>query len=477
MSGAAVVGALLAAALAFAVSGIAYSRRAAGDLEEYITARGSTGGVGTAATLIASGMGAWILFGPVEAATWGGLPAIIGYALGSALPALAFIALGKRLRNLMPEGHTLTEYVFHRYGRPMYSLTLIVMVFYMFIFLAAEITGMALIASLVADIPLWATALIVLAATLAYTTYGGLRASIFTDKVQTILIVPLLAVLLASGYILLGGAAPTMSGLAETAPELLGLGYLPGLEGGATFLVALVAANLFHQGYWQRIYAARDERAITGGFLASAIAVIPIVFAMGLFGLAAVGLGRAETPSVALFSVLLDAMPPVLVLALVLLGFLLVMSSADTLINGLASIVAVDAKRALPGTSASTLLRLSRYSTLLMAAPLLVIAAQGYSVLYLFLVADLVCAAAVFPVFLGLYSERYTGLAATVSTLAGLVAGWLIFPNPAMTEGSLFWSFIAALAVSIAVSLVAVALSSSRFDMKSLARSVRYIEE
>jgi Na+/proline symporter len=422
-------------------------------------------------------MGAWILFGPVEAATWGGLPAIIGYALGSALPALAFIALGRRLRKLMPEGHSLTEYVFHRYGRPMYSLTLIVMVFYMFIFLAAEITGMALIASLVAGVPLWTTALIVLAATLAYTTYGGLRASIFTDKVQTILIVPLLATLLAGGYVLLGGTAPTMSGLAESAPELLGLGYLPGLEGGATFLIALVAANLFHQGYWQRIYAARDERAMTGGFLASAVVIIPIVFAMGLFGLAAVGLGRAETPSVALFSVLLDAMPPVLVLALVLLGFLLVMSSADTLINGLASIVAVDAKRAMPGTSASTLLRLSRCSTLLMAIPLLVIASQGYSVLYLFLVADLVCAAAVFPVFLGLFSERYTGLAATISTLAGLFAGWLIFPNPAMTEGSLFFSFVAALGVSVVVSFAAVALTSRRFDMKSLASSVRYIED
>lgn len=477
MSGAVVTGFLLAVALVFAVAGVAYSRRAIGGLEDYITARGSMGGTATAATLVASGMGAWILFGPVEAATWGGLPAISGYALGSALPLLAFIALGRRLRRLMPEGHTLTEYVFHRYGRGMYALTLFVTVFYMFVFLAAEITGMALIASLVAGVPLWTTALIVLAATLAYTTYGGLRASIFTDKVQTIVILPLLAILLAGGYLLLGGAAPTMSGLAETAPELLSFGHLPGLEGAATFLIAILAANLFHQGYWQRIYATRDSRTMTGGFLTAAIVVIPIVFAMGLFGLAAVGLGSAETPSVALFSVLLEAMPPVLVLALVLLGFMLVMSSADTLINGLASLVAVDARRAMPGVPASTLLRLSRYSTLILAVPLLAIAAQGYSVLYLFLVADLVCAAAVFPVFFGLYSERYTGLAATVSTLAALFVGWLLFPNPSMTEGSLFWSFTAALAVSVVVSLAAMALKPSRFDLKSLANSVRYIEE
>ncbi|MGH3090444.1 MAG: sodium:solute symporter family transporter [Rubrobacteraceae bacterium] len=473
----AVIGVLLAAAIAFAVAGVAYSRKTVGDLEDYITARGSFGGMTTAATLVASGMGAWILFGPVEAATWGGLPAITGYALGSALPLLAFIALGRRLRNLMPEGHTLTEYVFHRYGRGMYTLTLIVMVFYMFIFLAAEITGMALIASLVAGVPLWTTALIVLTATLAYTTYGGLRASIFTDNVQTTVILPLLAILLAAGYVLLGGAAPTISGLSERAPELLSFGHIPGLEGGATFLIAILAANLFHQGYWQRVYAARDERAMTRGFLTAAVVVIPIVFAMGLFGLAAVGLGQAETPSVALFSVLLDAMPPVLILALVLLGFMLVMSSADTLINGLASLVAVDARRAMPRARPHHLLRLSRYSTLILAVPLLVIAAQGYSVLYLFLVADLVCAAAVFPVFFGLYSKRYTGLAATASTLAALLAGWLLFPNPSMTEGSLFWSFTAAVAVSVAVSLAMTLLARSSFDMASLARSVRYIKE
>ena len=43
----------------------------------------------------------------------------------------------------------------------------------MFIFLAAEITSMALIANLVANVPLWITALIVTGATLAYTTYGA----------------------------------------------------------------------------------------------------------------------------------------------------------------------------------------------------------------------------------------------------------------------------------------------------------------
>ena len=460
----------------FAAAGVAYARGRSLTLEDYITARGSVGALMAAATLVASGMGAWILFGPAEAATWGGLPAILGYALGAAAPLVAFIFLGRRIRQVMPEGHTLTEYVFHRYGTGMYVFTLLVMLFYMFIFLAAEITGMSLIANLVAGVPLWVTALIVVSTTLAYTAYGGLRASIFTDAVQTALILPLLAVVAVAGYFLLGGFEPTTAGLAERAPQLAQWGNLAGLEGALTFLIAILAANLFHQGYWQRIYAVRDQAALRRGFLISAAAVVPIVFVAGLFGLAAVGLGQAQTPSVALFSVLLEALPAWLAVGLVLLGLALVMSSADTLLNGIASIVAVDLRRAVPGAGTGLLLRASQVCTLTLAVPLLVIAAQGYSVLYLLLLADLVCAAAVFPVFYGLYSERYTGWAAMLGTLAGLVVGGLIFPDPAMTRGSLLGAFVAAGAASVVVSLLLTPRRST-FDLGSLARAVRYMDE
>jgi len=186
---------LLITAVVFAGIGVVYARGRVGSLEDYITARGSIGVLAAAVTLVASGMGAWILFSPAEAATRGGLPTVVGYALGAAAPLVAFIPLGNRLRQLIPEGHTLTEYVWHRYGWGMYVFTLLVMLFYMFIYLAAEVTGMALIAHLVAGVPLWVTAVIVLAATLAYTTYGGLRASIFTDGVQAILMLPLLVAL------------------------------------------------------------------------------------------------------------------------------------------------------------------------------------------------------------------------------------------------------------------------------------------
>ena len=45
-------------------------------------------------SLTASALGAWILFGPASAATWGGIGAVIGYALGTAAPMLFLYNFG-----------------------------------------------------------------------------------------------------------------------------------------------------------------------------------------------------------------------------------------------------------------------------------------------------------------------------------------------------------------------------------------------
>ena len=67
-------------------------------------------------------------------------------------------------------------------------------VFYMFVFLCAEVTAVAILINYISGTELWVTSLIILIATLAYTLYGGLRASIFTDNIQMIVIVALLLI-------------------------------------------------------------------------------------------------------------------------------------------------------------------------------------------------------------------------------------------------------------------------------------------
>ncbi|NIR29523.1 MAG: Na+/proline symporter [Gammaproteobacteria bacterium] len=494
MTSALAIGTTLATALIFAMLGIWHMRNLRLSVEEYIVSRKSLGAGASLATVTASVIGAWILFSPAEAATWAGIAGVIGYALGQAAPLLALAVIGPRMRALMPQGHSLTEYAWHRYGPPMYVLTLLLMLFYMFVFLSAELTAISRTLQLVADIPLVWTALIVAAGTLAYTCYGGLRASMFTDGIQFTLIIPLLLVTFFVVLGELGGLKGAFGPVAGGAPQLLSLNHRAGAAFGFTLVIAILAANLFHQGFWQRIYACRDATAIRKSFYASGLVVIPIVLLAGLFGLMAVGQEvPPEQASVALFVLAVESLPTWALLVLLILALALVMSSMDTALNGIASTVTTDLARFRPNTRVGGLLRSSRVLTIITAIPAVFIAALGQSVLYLFLIADLVCAAAVVPVFYGLYARRFTGTGALASAVGGLLVGAMFFPKPDFQpwfrpdwlavhpDFQFLASFGSALLVSSAIALawnVAARLRAPDkiYDFERLTRNVRLIE-
>jgi len=483
----------LAIAGLFAALGVWHVRGRHMSLEDYLASRGLAGGGVSVATVVASVAGAWVLFSPAEAATWAGVPGVLGYALGQAAPLLALAFIGPRMRRLMPHGHSLTEFAWHRYGAAAYALVLALMLFYMFIFLAAELTAISRALGLVADIPLAWTALIVAAGTLAYTCYGGLRASIFTDGIQFLVIVPLLMVIFVAALGRLGGFEGAFGPTAASAPQLMAFEHRAGVAFGLTLVIAILAANLFHQGFWQRVYACRDEATVRRAFALSAAVAIPIIALGGAFGLIAVGHGvPPEQGSVALFALAMEVLPAWALLGLLVLALALVMSSMDTLLNGIASVVTSDLARFRPGTRVSRLLRSSRALTAAAAVPAVFVAAMGGSVLYLFLIADLVCAAAVVPIFYGLYSPRLTGTGAFTSSITGMAVGALFFPkpdfqpwfDPAWLDVHPDFQFLASFGSALLVSsLMAAAWSRLRalppdrvYDFTRLRREVQLIE-
>ena len=67
--------------------GLYHSKKFKG-INNYLTANRDVGLFSLTTSLVASALGAWILFGPAAAATWGGIGAVIGYALGTAFPMI-----------------------------------------------------------------------------------------------------------------------------------------------------------------------------------------------------------------------------------------------------------------------------------------------------------------------------------------------------------------------------------------------------
>ena len=451
---------MLVTAGLFALLGIIHTSKTTLNLEDYMVSRNRFGSWMAFATIVTSAMGVWILFSPPQVGATSGIAGIIGYCIGSAAPIVAFAKVGPRIRQLMPNGHSLNEFVLYRFGNAMYLLTLVIIVFYMFIYLAAELTAIAKATEIIAGVPLYVTALVVITATFIYTTYGGLGAAVFTDAIQFVVIIPLLIICLIVSVVALGGWEAALQPVQIKAPELFSLRNVNGIKFGASLVIAILAAEIFNQSNWQRVYACRDDRTVQRAFLGSTIAIIPMIFLGGLLGILAMHFGFNDDR--AFFSLLLKLELPLwFTMSVLVLALALVMSTLSALLNGIASVFTIDLIRLFPQMQSSGLLRTSRALTIAAGVPAIAIAAQGYDVLYLFLLADLICAGAVFPVVYGMYSRKLTGAIAVISAIAGIAAGALFFPKPDFTAwssipygGDLLVSFAAAVVVSAGVVLV-----------------------
>jgi Na+/proline symporter len=419
--------------LGFVIFGILYSKKYQG-LENYLVANRSIGVFSLTTSLVASALGAWILFGPASAATWGGIGAVIGYALGTAFPLFILIFLGEKFRKLYPKGKTLIEVVRLRFGTKLFKLILFLTVFYMFIFLIAEVTAVSILVNYISGTTLWITALIVIVSSLVYTLYGGLRASIFTDNIQFIIILILLLISFIN-LISFNFSEFNFEFIKQSKPFLLSFDYLPNFTAGLTFFIAVAATNLFHQGNWQRVYAAKNNKVLKKSLIISFLIIIPIVFFMGFSGLVAVSISSNVVPDLAFFSLLLTEQTLMLSVIVIVLAISLTISSVDTLINAISSLIVVDGNKVL--NFKGDYLKLSKYFIISLSIIAFAIASKGLSILYLFLLADLLCCAAVLTVFYSFYDKKINEKNAYTSILIGLLAGLLLFPSPDFSKSIL----------------------------------------
>jgi Na+/proline symporter len=430
------------------------ARSSHAELDDFLTARNSQGAQALGLSFLASGMGGWILFAPPEVGALVGPVGLAGYAIGAALPFLVFAFCGPAIRRYLPQGSSIGEFAQACYGALVRRWVAVISLLYMLCFLIAELTAIGAITAMLSDVNPALVIIGVAIATLVYTAGGGLRASLMTDRWQAWL---LLALLVVVGAVALQ-RLPEM----DSSPVALpGIPVGSALSVALTLIIAVTAANLFHQGYWQRVWSARDGAALGRGALLGGLITVIVVAIVGALGIAAAMSGTdLGSPPIPFFALLMDA-PAWLTIPALVLALTLVASSVDTLQNAIASL-AVTEKSGLSLTSA-------RWITVLLMIPVVLIALQGISVLRLFLIADLLCATAVVPVLMGLW-KRMGATAAVGGCLAGLVGavapGWFTggsfsagllaasFPGAIPTLAPFLGALLASSLVSVAIALV-----------------------
>ena len=159
---------------------------------------------------------------------------------------------GPKIRKEFPQGLTITEFIKKRFSTGILKICLFLILFYLTIFLIAEVTAIAALLKYTSSVPLWITAAITLIICLLYILRGGFKLSIITDKYQFSFIV----VIILSSLALIFGKIdlPSFEIIKQNSPNLIDKNYLPNYTAGLTFFIAVAATNLFHQGNWQRVF-------------------------------------------------------------------------------------------------------------------------------------------------------------------------------------------------------------------------------
>jgi Na+/proline symporter len=263
--------------------------------------------------------------------------------------------------------------------------------------------------------------------TTAYTSYGGLPASLKTDRIQAWMILGLVVALLLIlfgadiGQLISDAKAYNPEGY-DASWSYGSITYMDTFASGLAIVIAVTAAEMFSQGNWQRTWASEDDKSLKRGALIASALVLPLVFIMGFLGTVVAGRGSVDDPSLAFFTLIGDN---VLILsALIILVLALVCSSIDTLQNAIVASITRDI------SDGKMEIKHARIATIAII-PLAIYLATGptigsftfdaWSVFGIFLIADLLAAATVAPVLLTLW-RKVSSKGALLGAFAGIIS-------------------------------------------------------
>ena len=351
---------------------------------EYFVLSRSENTVGLALSFYASGMGLWILTAPAEVAWWGLGYDVIGYAVSAATPFLLLYFLGSKIAELTPDGATLPQFIQSRYGRTAQIVVSLVAIIYMSAFLIAEFASIIFLFPSISETSGIAVAVLIGLFTFAYIRKSGFKASYITDRFQGVAIIVLLFILFGVWF------------SENSYADIVNYSKLGGINSFETFslrsalavVLAVTAAEIFSQGYWQRTFSAKNSETVKKASLIAGFGAFITILLLGFAG--AVGAGKGiESPTLSFIEQF--ELSPILSVLLIVLCTLLVASSIDTLENAISSTISLDILK--KGAKEA------EYTTLGIVVLAIIASTTVTNIFSVFLVADLFATCLVFPAF------------------------------------------------------------------------------
>ena len=393
--------------------------------KEYFVLNKTEGVLSLSLSFYASGMGLWILTSPAEVAWYGLGYDIYGYALSAATPFVLIYFLGPKVASITPDGATLPQFIESRYGQPAQKLVSCVAVLYMSAFLIAEFASINFLFPSISNVSGLVVSIFIGGVTFLYLSKSGFKASYVTDKFQGIGLIVLLIVLFSIWL------------NQNSFSELVAFSKTGGIDTFEFFsfksalavIVAVTAAEIFSQGYWQRSFSAENTKSLQKASIFAGLGCFLTILILGFAG--SVGAGKGlENPSLSFIEQLDLNLPMSLVL--ISLCTLLVTSSVDTLENAISSTISLDLVR--KGSTEA------RYTTAGLIILSIFCSLYVTSIFNVFLIADLFAVCMVFPVFYKL-KNKSSSLYIFIPFFGSLIMSYLyrlIFVDLSINPGGIF---------------------------------------
>lgn len=311
------------------------------DKSDYLAGGHNVGTISTALSVAATWIWAPALFVSAEKAYMSGYAGLLWFLVPNIICLLLFIPFAIRLRNKMPYGFTISQLMNETYGRKVKNIYVTQLSLLSLLSTIVQLVAGGKIISIMTGIPFYLTTIILGGVALFYSLNKGIRASIFTDAIQMVLIL-LACFILVPMAININGIQPITEGFKGIGHDTTFFNH-NGIElmlaFGIPTTIGLIAGPFGDQNFYQRIFSVKRDKIKQSMILgAIAFAIVPI--GMGILGFTAAGIGyKGADTSVINFELIRAILPQwagVVFLFVLLSGLL---STIDSNLNSISSLV------------------------------------------------------------------------------------------------------------------------------------------
>lgn len=265
------------------------------NIEKFCVGNRNIGWGISALSIAATWIWAPALFTSTENAYTKGFAGLFWFLVPNVLCLILFIPFAKKIREEMPEGITLSGYMYEKYHSNAVKNT------YLFQLgaLSALSTGVQLLAgskilSILTGIPFVTMTVIMAAIAYSYSQFSGIKASILTDAVQMVFMLAVSVCFVCFCVKNGGGIETLVTGLGGAAGDAGSLFSERGLEiflgFGLPTTVGLISGPFGDQCFWQRAFCVKQDRIGRAFFVGSFLfGIVPL--SMGILGFIGAGIG------------------------------------------------------------------------------------------------------------------------------------------------------------------------------------------